>query len=207
MTKRIVLALIFALLLLGTGVGALPGEAASHDEARQTAVYKGYTVTWSSSDPSDLRVERTPGQTEDFPRAASSASVDRAKSRVAALASTSTAEGDSCTAVPDSFGKAEFTTACGMHDTCYSKQSSVDRLQCDQLLLLGLRASCYDAYAKQPGLLSTCYTVAAIYYIGVRLFGTFAYDWQRQSGLVQTELAVFDAVLVQPGFDDDRQTS
>ena len=41
--------------------------------------------------------------------------------------------------------------------------------------LLGLRAACYDAYPTQPGLLLTCYTVAAIYYIGVRLFGAYAY--------------------------------
>ncbi len=176
MKKRVALALIVALLLLGTGIGALPSEAASPDDARQTAVYKGYTVSWSSSDPSDVRVERTPGQTEHFPRAASSASVDRAKSRVAALASTSTAEADSCTAVPDTFGLADFTGACDIHDVCYSPGSSVDRALCDRQLLFNLRLACYQAYATQPGLLLTCYTVAAIYYVGVRLFGAYAYD-------------------------------
>ena len=175
MKKRIALTLILALLLLGTGIGALPGEAASRDHARQTAVYKGYTVSWSSSDPSDVRVERTPGQTEHFPRAASSASVDRAKSRVSALASTSTTDGDSCTAVPDNFGRADFTRACDIHDVCYSPQSSTNRLQCDQQLLLNLQLACYHAYATRPGLLLTCYTVAAIYYVGVRLFGAYAY--------------------------------
>jgi hypothetical protein len=173
--KRIPLALLLALLLLSTGIGVLPGEAASRDEARQTAVYKGYTVSWSSSDPSDVRIERTPGRAEHFPRTASSASVDRAKSRVAALSSTSTAGGDSCTAVPDNFGRANFTTACDIHDVCYSPQSSTDRLRCDQQLLFNLRLACYQAYATQPGLLLTCYTVAAIYYVGVRLFGAFAY--------------------------------
>jgi Prokaryotic phospholipase A2 len=173
--KRIALALTVALLLLGTGIGALPSEAASPDEGRQTAVYKGYTVSWSSSDPSDVRIERTPGQPEHFPRAASSASVDRAKSRVAALSSTSTAEADSCTAVPDTFGRADFTKACDIHDYCYSPASDIDRADCDLQLLFNLRLACYQAYATQPGLLLTCYTVAAIYYIGVRLFGAYAY--------------------------------
>jgi hypothetical protein len=173
--QRYALALIIALLLLSTGIGALPSEAASPDEARQTAVYKGYTISWSSSNPSDVRVERTPGQTEHFPRAASSASVDRAKSRVAALASTSTAEVDSCTAVPDTFGSANFAPACDIHDDCYSPQSSVPRAECDRQLLFNLRLACFKAYATQPGLLLTCYTVAAIYYVGVRLFGAYAY--------------------------------
>ena len=177
MKKRIALASVLALLLLGTGMGALPTAAVSRGDVRQTAVYQGYTVSWTSSDPSDVRIERTPGRAEHFPRAASSTSVNRAKSRVAALSSTSTAEGDSCTAVPDRFGRADFTEACDLHDACYGEQTLViDRVECDQRLLLGLRDACYDAYRFQPGLLLTCYTVATIYYVGVRLFGTFAYD-------------------------------
>jgi hypothetical protein len=173
--KRIVLASILALLLLGTGMGALPGEAASRNDERQTVVYQGYTVSWSSSDPSDVRVDRTPGRAEHLPRAASSKSAKTAKSRVAALASsTSPAESDSCTAVPDNFGSAIFTGACATHDLCYS--SSTDRLQCDQRLFLDLRSACYEAYKRQPGLLLSCYTVAAIYYVGVRLFGGYFYD-------------------------------
>ena len=120
-----------------------------------------------------MRIERTPGRAEHSPRAESSKSVDLAKSRVAAQSSTSTVEGDSCTAVPDTFGSATFTPACAEHDRCYS--SSTDRLQCDQELLLGLRGACFDAYAMRPGLLLTCYAVAAIYYVGVRLFGSQYY--------------------------------
>jgi hypothetical protein len=178
MTKRIALASILAFLLLGTGIGALPAEATTRDEARQTAVYRGYTVSWSSSDPSDVRVERTPGRAEHFPRAVSSASVDRAKSRVSALASSSTAEADSCTAVPDAFGRANFAPACDTHDFCYSPASEFDRAECDAQLLVDLQSACYQAYRSQPGLLLTCYTVAVIYYVGVRLFGAYAYDGQ-----------------------------
>ena len=176
MKKRIALASVLALLLLGTGMGSLPGEAATRNDDRQTAVYQGYTVSWSTSDPSDVRIERTPGRAEHLPRAASSTSVDRAKSRVAALSSTSTAEGDSCTAVPDNFGRADFTEACDDHDDCYAPDSTTDRAECDVQLLLDLRAACSDAYRKQPGLLLTCYTVASIYYVGVRLFGGHFYD-------------------------------
>ena len=61
MKKRIALASVVALLLLSTGMGALPGEAATrNDGARQTAVYQGYTVSWSTSDPSDVRMEPHP---------------------------------------------------------------------------------------------------------------------------------------------------
>jgi hypothetical protein len=172
--KRIALVSVLALLLMGTGLGTLPGEAATRND-RQTAVYQGYTVSWSTSDPSDVRIERTPGRTERLPTGASSTSVDRAKSRVSALSSTSTAAGDSCTAVPDNFGSANFVTACAIHDQCYSPASSTDRLQCDRQLLFNLRLACYHAYATQPGLLLTCYTVAAIYYVGVRLFGAAFY--------------------------------
>jgi len=176
MTKRIGLVSVLALLLLGTGVGAaLPSEAATRGADRQTVVYRGYTVSWSVSDPSDVRVERTAHRAEHFPANASSTDVDRAKSRVAALRSTSTAEGDSCTAVPDNFGSADFATACDTHDQCYSPQSSTDRLQCDQQLFADLRLACQQAYATQPGRLLTCYTVAAIYYVGVRTFGGFFY--------------------------------
>jgi hypothetical protein len=170
--KRIALASVLALLLLSTGMGALPGEAAARDD-RQIAVYEGYTVSWSTSDPSDVRIERTPGRAERLPRGASSRSLDRAKSRVSALSSTSTAAGDSCTAVPDYFGAAKFTDACADHDECYD--SKTDRAVCDWQLLLDLRSACYRVYRYQPGLLLTCYSVAAIYYVGVRLFGGYFY--------------------------------
>jgi hypothetical protein len=174
MKKRVLLASILALLLMGTGVGALPSEAASRNHGRHTVVYQGYTVSWSSSDPSDVHIDRTSGRAEHFPRAASPTGTKTAKSRVAGLASTSPAESDSCTAVPDNFGSAIFTSACTRHDLCYD--SSTDRLRCDQRLLLDLRAACYRAYKSQPGLLLSCYTVAAIYYVGVRLFGGFFYS-------------------------------
>ena len=120
--KRIALVSVLALLLMGTSMGALPGQAATRNEDRQTAVYQGYTVSWSTSDPSDVRIERTPGRAERLPRGASSKSVDRAKSRVSALSSTSTAAGDSCTAVPDNFGSAIFTPACAIHDRATARR-------------------------------------------------------------------------------------
>jgi hypothetical protein len=170
--KRIALASLLALVLLSTGM-ARPSEAAARQDDRQTVVYQGYTVSWSTSDPSAVRIERTPGRAERLPRGASSKSVDRAKSRVSALSSTSTAPGDSCTAVPDAFGEAVFTGACALHDVCYT--SSTDRLACDVALWYGLRAACASAYPATSGQRLTCYTVAAIYYVGVRLFGAAFY--------------------------------
>lgn len=172
--KRIALTSVLALLLLSTGM-ALPSEAATRQEDRQTVVFQGYTVSWSTSDPSDVRIERTSGRAERLPRGASSKSVDRAKSRVSALSSTSTANGDSCTAVPDRFGAANFTEACAAHDLCYAPTSDTDRLKCDLALWAGLRAACEDAYPAGSGQRLTCYTVAAIYFVGVRLFGALYY--------------------------------
>ena len=178
MTKRFILASLLAVLLLGSGLGTVPSEATTRDPDRVTVVYRGYTVSWSSNDPTTARVGRSPGRAQHIPRAASSSSVDRAKSQVSAQStdSNSAGENDSCTAVPDSFGSANFTRACAIHDQCYGPESSTDRAQCDLQLLGYLRLACYQAYATRPAQLLTCYTVAAIYYIGVRLFGGYFYD-------------------------------
>lgn len=177
MTKRFTVASLLAVLLLASGLATVPSEAARRDPDRVTVVYQGYTVSWSSSDPGKARVGRSPGRAQHIPQAASSSSVDRAKSQVSAQSADSSAtEDDSCTAVPDSFGSADFTPACAIHDQCYSPGSSIDRAECDLQLLLNLRRACYQAYATRPAQLLTCYTVAAIYYIGVRLFGGYFYD-------------------------------
>jgi hypothetical protein len=55
-----------------------------------------------------------------------------------------------------------------LHDACYS--SPTDRLTCDVLLLAGLRAAC-NVYPEGSSLRTTCYTIASIYFVGVRLFG------------------------------------
>ena len=174
MKKRIALVSMFALLILGTGVGALPSQAASGGQDT-TVVYQGHIVTWSSADPSDVRLGLATARADRFPRVALPKSVDSATARVMALANTPTAESDSCTAVPDNFGRADFTSACDIHDQCYSPQSSTDRLQCDRQLLTNLRLACYQTYSANYALLRSCYTVASIYYIGVRLFGGFFY--------------------------------
>ena len=173
MKMRIALTSMLALLLT-SWVGVLPTEAASRDQDRVTVVYRGYVVSWNNSDASDLRVVRKPGRPEQFPNTASPRSIKRAKSRVAALASTSTpGDADSCTAVPDNFGLANFAPACDAHDLCYG--SSIDRLQCDLALFASMRVECDRVYGANPGLRLTCYAVAAIYFIGVRIFGAHFY--------------------------------
>ena len=168
---------VLALLLLGLAAGYVgigSAQAAKPDKAETVVTYRGYTVSWSGSDASDFRVLRTPGRPETYPAAASDRSIQQAKARVATAAEQASEEPtDSCNFVPDSFGDANFTTACGLHDDCYSSPTS--RLACDLALLGGLRAACEDAYPAGSSLRLTCYTVASIYFVGVRLFGWLFY--------------------------------
>lgn len=168
---------ILALLLVGLAAGYLgvgPAQAAKPTTEETVVTYRGYTVAWSGSDASDFRVLRTPGRSESYPAAASDRSIRQAKARVSSAAEQgSESTTDSCNFVPDSFGEADFTTACDLHDTCYS--SSTSRLACDFALLRGLREACEDAYAAGSSLRLTCYTVASIYFVGVRLFGWLFY--------------------------------
>jgi len=86
---------------------------------------------------------------------------------------------DSCNFVPDSFGLANFVPACDAHDVCYG--SSTDRLTCDLLFLGQLQAAC-TVYPEGSPLRLTCNTIASIYFVGVRLFGTPFYIADRGSG-------------------------
>ena len=168
---------VLAILLLGLAAGYLavgPAQAVKPDRAETVVTYRGYTVSWSGSDPSDFRVIKTPGRAESFPAAASDRSIQQAKDRVTAAAEQASEDPtDSCNFVPDSFGLADFTDACDIHDECYS--SAQDRLACDVALLRGLLAACQDAYPAGSSSRLTCYTVAGIYFVGVRLFGGFFY--------------------------------
>ncbi|HWH99482.1 MAG TPA: hypothetical protein VNT27_04065 [Propionibacteriaceae bacterium] len=169
---------LLALLLLGLAaayLGVGPAQAAKPDNAETVVTYRGFTVSWSGSDPSDFRVSNTPGRSESFPASAGDRSIQHAKALVNSAAEQASEEStDSCNFVPDSFGEADFTMACDTHDTCYS--SSTDRLVCDLALLAGLRAACADAYPAGTSLRLTCYAVAGIYFVGVRLFGASFYS-------------------------------
>jgi hypothetical protein len=173
---RPLLALLLGVLALGC-IGILPADAATR--ATQTITYRGYTITWSAPDGSDVRVVRTPGRADHFPAGVSAASIQRAKSRVATAATlqASQAPVDSCSFVPDSFGLANFQPVCAVHDVCYSTASTTDRLTCDLALLAGLQQAC-NVYPPGSPLRLTCYGVASIYFIGVRLFGFAFYDGQ-----------------------------
>jgi hypothetical protein len=93
-------------------------------------------------------------------------------SRVANAAQQLSAEAtDSCNFVPDSFLAADFTLACDHHDDCYERRSSMSRLNCDQVFLTELINTWAIAPGFQPAQRLTCYAIAGIYFIGVRLFG------------------------------------
>jgi hypothetical protein len=172
---RPLLGILLAVFAIGY-VGIIPAQAANRDTETQTVVtYRGYTLSWSEPDASDLRVVRTPGRSETLPDAAIKRSIQQAKSRVTAAAEQQLAEDptDSCNFVPDSFLTADFTLACDHHDACYS--SSTSRLQCDQTFLRELTYTCAGAAGLTTAQRLTCYTIAGIYFIGVRLFGASFY--------------------------------
>jgi hypothetical protein len=124
---RPILAILLGVLAIGY-VGTVPTQAAERVAKTETVItYRGYTLTWSQSDASDLRVVITPGRSESLPAAAIKRSIKQAKSRVAETAQQLSEDpADSCNFVPDTFGLANFTTACDAHDLCYS--SDTDRL-------------------------------------------------------------------------------
>jgi hypothetical protein len=167
---RAILAVLLSALAVSY-VGIVPAHAA---KTETVVSYRGYTVSWSEPDASDIKVVRTPGRAESFPAKASDRSIRQAKARVTDAATQQVSEDptDSCNFVPDSFGLANFAPACQAHDLCYS--SSTDRLTCDLILLRGLQAAC-NVYPEGSSLRMTCYTVASIYFVGVRLFGWIFY--------------------------------
>jgi hypothetical protein len=174
---RPILAILLGVLAFGY-VGIIPAKAANRDTKTETVVtYMGYTLSWSKPDASDLRVVRTPGRSEALPDAAIKRSIQQAKSRVtnAAQQQLSADSTDSCNFVPDSFGAANFTDACDAHDRCYSAPLA-SRLDCDLAFLANLNRACWVAYQDQPAPLLTCFTVASIYFVGVRLFGAPFYN-------------------------------
>jgi hypothetical protein len=166
---RPVLALLLGVLAAAC-IGIIPAQAAK--ATTQTVTYRGYTLTWSKPDASDVRVVRTPGRADHFPARASAGSIHQAKSRVTnASLQASQEQTDACNFVPDSFGSADFTFACQQHDICYSGALGMSRLECDLAFLNELTSACALAPFTQPGSRLTCFTVATIYFVGVRLFG------------------------------------
>jgi Prokaryotic phospholipase A2 len=173
---RPVLAVLLGVLAIGY-VGIVPAQATNRDAKTETVItYRGYTLSWSEPDASDLRVVRTPGRSENLPDTAIKRSIQQAKSRVASAEQLQASEDptDSCNFVPDSFGAADFGPACNAHDACYAPLSNVDRLACDMAFLKSLTSACL-VYSNQRALQLTCNTIASIYFIGVRLFGAASY--------------------------------
>jgi hypothetical protein len=171
---RAILAILLGALAISY-FGIVPAQAAKEVATTETVVsYRGYTVSWSEPDASDLRVIRTPGRAESFPGKASDRSIRQAKARVTDAATQQVSEDstDSCNFVPDTFGAADFNDACDAHDDCYRSRDT-DRLACDLQFLGALLLECGMAYGEPAEfrLLLTCNTIAAIYFVGVRLFG------------------------------------
>jgi Prokaryotic phospholipase A2 len=175
---RPILAVLLGALAMSC-LGILPAQAAKPVPKTETVVtYRGYTLAWSEADASDLRVVRTPGRPESFPAKASDRSISLAKARVTDAAQQRISEDstDACNFVPDSFGDADFTDACDAHDACYSNTDEISRFTCDLIFFGALLQACstYDQ-PSEFGLRLTCNTIAAIYFVGVRLLGAAFY--------------------------------
>jgi hypothetical protein len=174
---RPILAILLGVLTV-CYLGIVPAQAAEAVAKTKTVItYRGYTLSWSEPDASDLRVVRADGRTESFPAIASERGIRQAKTRVTNASAQQSSEdpSDSCNFVPDSFGLADFTLACDAHDTCYSNMNGISRLDCDTAFLASLDLTCAKAYPDQLALRLTCFTVAGIYFVGVRLFGASFY--------------------------------
>src|SRR5215216_5452561 len=79
LSTRAIMAILLAALAISYLV-TVPAEAA---KTETVVTYRGYTLSWSEPDASDLRIVRTPGAAESFPAQASDRSIDKAKARVA----------------------------------------------------------------------------------------------------------------------------
>jgi hypothetical protein len=83
---RPILAILLG-VLAASYVGMVPAQAANRDTKTETVItYRGYTLSWSEPDASDLRVVKTAGRSESLPDAAIKRSIQQAKSRVASAA-------------------------------------------------------------------------------------------------------------------------
>ena len=84
-------------------------------------------------------------------------------------------DGGACTGVPDTLpGIFDFTAACESHDACYAE--GVDRLACDEAFRADLLASCATQHPEAFDVRRyLCFGLAELYYLGVRLFGGFAF--------------------------------
>lgn len=75
-----------------------------------------------------------------------------------------------CSFSPDRVGKFNFRPACDTHDTCYSRNSRTNRLDCDNRFLSNLRRVC-DTTRASDFEKRSCRSLAGGYYKAVRNFG------------------------------------
>lgn len=99
---------------------------------------------------------------------------------------------DGCTAVPDSGPGFDVTEACNTHDRCYFERPYGDdrsaRKQCDVDFFWDMVDLCQDRH--DGGLaLRGCYSVAAVYYLGVRAFGGFGWAEGNSASIAEPATA------------------
>ncbi|MEL7155134.1 MAG: phospholipase A2 [Actinomycetota bacterium] len=102
---------------------------------------------------------------------------------------------DGCTAVPDSGPNFDFTSACNTHDRCYLERPNGDdraaRRQCDVDFFYDMVDLCRADYPGRWFARQGCYSVAGLYYVGVRAFGGFG--WLERNTASVTDPAAASA--------------
>jgi hypothetical protein len=91
--------------------------------------------------------------------------------------------GTSVIDVPDRGAFFDFGQACASHDTCYTAGGTeLDRYKCDRDFLVAMTKSCDVMWPKwwDPSQLKNrrnCYSLAQLYYLGVRLGGSTYFNY------------------------------
>ena len=93
-----------------------------------------------------------------------------------------------CTSVPDAPAwPVSFTYACNHHDGCYALRWSSNRGTCDAWFYNDMINTCNSYWWLN---LSSCYSWASIYYVGVRVLGQKYWDSNGQLLLISTPMSV-----------------
>jgi hypothetical protein len=79
---------------------------------------------------------------------------------------------DFCSFVPDAPFGFDFSGACALHDQQYGADSMVTRWDADREFYNNLQTTCDVQYGGSW----LCHLSAAVYYIGVRLFGASFFE-------------------------------
>ncbi len=146
----------------------------------QEQSYTWHGTTYTSTDSGrTVTATPTPGEPDRLPAGIDPASVPDIGELGPLTPTPDHILGNGCTGAPDAYLDANFRPACDTHDACYSKDSTTDRLACDNSFWSDLLDACEEAYPVwvDPRRVS-CDEVTSAYYGAVRGAGWNFYEGQ-----------------------------